>query len=147
VEEIGVGDGEVHEDGVHRRHRRQEGGLALADQVAPIHFDLADDAGDRRADGGVAEVQLRLRHRRLGRLDRGLGQLDLRALEQPRVIQGRSGRLDRGRSHLLLRERGVQILDGYGPRVHQGSVPGHVLAGFAEVRLGLAKLCLRAGHD
>src|SRR5262249_36950497 len=72
---IGLGDGEVHVDRIDGRDRGQQGGIALADQIARVDAELADDAVDGRLDRRVVEVELGLRDGRLARLDRRLREL------------------------------------------------------------------------
>ena len=53
------------------RHQR----LARLNDLAGLHGLLAHDAGDRRFDGGVFQIQARLIQRRLRQLNAGFGRL------------------------------------------------------------------------
>jgi hypothetical protein len=123
-----------------RRDRGEERGLPLADEVAGVDGELADDAGHRGLDHGVLEVQLGLSHRGLGRLDGRFGELDGRALAEDRVLERGFGTLDPGGRDLLLGDRRVQILLGNRHRLGERTIAGHVLSGLAEVGLGLIEL-------
>jgi len=138
---VGLGDGEVGIDGVHGRDRGEERGIALAHQVPPVHLDLPDDPVDGGLNRRVAEVQLRLAYGGLRGLHRGLSDLDLGPLNELAVPEGRVGGLDVGRGHLLLGQRGIQVLLGNGPGLGERAVPVDVLLRLAQ--LGLADVHLR----
>src|SRR5690606_39831154 len=81
--ELADADGEVHVQRIDLVHRGQQGRLALADQGTLGHALLAGDTGDRRAHGGIAEVDARGLDRRAGSLYRG----GIAALARQRVVE------------------------------------------------------------
>ena len=144
---VGFGDADVGVDGVHRGDRHEQRGLALAHQVPAVHLDFADDPGDGGLDGRVAEIQLRLGDGGLGRLDRGIGELDLGALGELGILEGSLGPFHAGRGHFLRGLGGVQILLRDRPRLGQRPVPGDVTAGLLEIGLALVELGLGTRDD
>ena len=56
---------EIHSDGIHRGKGDQGGGVAGAYQRADGGLVNTDAPGERRGDGGIAQVDFRLVHRRL----------------------------------------------------------------------------------
>ena len=90
----------VHVDRVELHDRGEHGLLARADQVALGLLQLADAAGDRRADLGVAEVDL-------GLLEGGLGGVDLGR----RLVAGGARVVEVGLAgDVLLLERGGALV-------------------------------------
>jgi hypothetical protein len=130
-----------------RRHRGEKRGLPLADEVARVDRELADDPGHRRLDHGVFEVQLGLGHGGLGRFDGSLRELDGGALAQDRVLEGGFRALDRRRRDLLLGDRRVQILLRNRLRLRKRTIPGHILPGPPQIGLGLIELGAGPVHD
>ena len=104
-------------NGVDTRYRVEQRGLALADEISGIDEPLADKAADRRADRGVAQVELRLD-------DCGLGGRDSRA------------------GGLQIRDGVVVVLLGHGSPLGQGLQAPLVGFGLAESRLGTLELRL-----
>ncbi len=80
---VHLADGRRDLDRINGGHRGQERRLPPTDEVALVDVEPPDDARDGRLDGGVVEIELRLRDGRAGRLDRGL-RLLLRQVELPR---------------------------------------------------------------
>ena len=144
---VGFRDREVDEHRVHGRHRGQQGRLSLADEVAAVDRDLADDSRDRGLDDGVREVEVGADHGGLGRLDRSLRQEDSRALVEDRVLERGCGGLDVGGGRLFPGDRRVQILLRDRLLLGERTVTGHVLTDLAEVGLGLIELGARTIDD
>ena len=80
AEVVGFGDADAEDDRIDLRDGRQQRALAAADEAARLHLRRADQAVDRRHDPRVAEIERRLLHRGLGRVDlRSRGVLRARA--------------------------------------------------------------------
>ncbi len=143
---VGLGHRELDEDRVHRGDLSEKGRLRFPHEVPRVDQDLADDAADRRGDPRVAQVQLRLRHRRFRRFHRGLGELDLGALDELGVTERRVADVHARPRDLLLGPGGVQVLLGNGPRLGERHVPGDVGLGLFQIGATLLQLGARVVH-
>ena len=116
---------EVHVQAVHLLDQRHLGRLALPDQRAFGDERAADAAGDRRAHGGVIDVELRGLHGGLGGGDIGLRLLHCRLCGDPFGLADGLG----GDQRLVARQRGLGLREvgfglglGGGGAVERGAV-------------------------
>ncbi len=59
LEIFGFANTDPEHNGIDQRHRRQQRAFAAPNQITGLHLGYADDTVDRRADGGVAEIERR----------------------------------------------------------------------------------------